>query len=129
MISQFYARRTGRQGAPVIINLVDDDGNECGSVSFDRISNDWRKYEAVITSTKTVDNASLVITTKGNGTLYLDMVSLFPQKTFNNRKNGLRADLVQALKDLNPKFFRFPWRLYCSWSWPGECVSLERFGW
>ncbi len=104
----FYARRTGRGGAPVSVSLVDGEGNECGSVSFDRIINDWRKYEAVITSDKTVDDASLVITTKGNGTLYLDMVSLFPQKTYNNRKNGLRADLVQALKDLNPKFFRFP---------------------
>ena len=104
----FYARRVGRDGAPVDVTLVDSDGSKCGYVSFDRLRNNWQKFEAVITATKTTDNASLVITTKGGGTLYLDMVSLFPQNTFNNRKNGLRADLVQSLKDLNPKFFRFP---------------------
>ena len=103
-----YARREGRQGGPVVVSLIDSDGNDCGSITIDRIGNDWRKYEAVITAEKTMDNASLSVTTKGNGTLYLDMVSLFPQKTYNERKNGLRKDLVQALKDLNPKFFRFP---------------------
>jgi alpha-L-arabinofuranosidase len=35
-------------------------------------------------------------------------VSLFPERTFRNRPNGLRADLAQAIADLNPKFVRFP---------------------
>ncbi|GHT26140.1 hypothetical protein AGMMS4957_21610 [Bacteroidia bacterium] len=34
--------------------------------------------------------------------------SLFPQKTFKNRKNGLRADLAQVIADMQPKFVRFP---------------------
>ena len=36
------------------------------------------------------------------------MISLFPQKTFHNRPNGLRADLAQVIADLKPKFMRFP---------------------
>ena len=36
------------------------------------------------------------------------MISLFPEKTFRNRPNGLRADLAQAVADLKPKFVRFP---------------------
>ena len=36
------------------------------------------------------------------------MISLFPQKTFKGRKNGLRADLAQTIADLQPKFVRFP---------------------
>ena len=36
------------------------------------------------------------------------MISLFPQKTFKGRKNGLRADLAQTLADLHPRFMRFP---------------------
>ena len=36
------------------------------------------------------------------------MVSLFPERTFKNRPNGLRADLAQAIADLQPKFMRFP---------------------
>ena len=42
------------------------------------------------------------------GTLDLEHISLFPEKTFNNRTNGLRRDLAQALKDLKPGIFRFP---------------------
>ncbi len=38
----------------------------------------------------------------------VDMISLFPQETFKNRKNGLRKDLAQAIADLKPKFVRFP---------------------
>jgi alpha-L-arabinofuranosidase len=38
----------------------------------------------------------------------VDLFSLFPQKTFKNRKNGLRADLAQVIADINPKFVRFP---------------------
>ncbi|MGL4373987.1 MAG: alpha-L-arabinofuranosidase C-terminal domain-containing protein, partial [Turicibacter sp.] len=34
--------------------------------------------------------------------------SLFPENTFNQRKNGLRADLAQLLKEINPGFIRFP---------------------
>ena len=38
----------------------------------------------------------------------LDHISLFPKNTFMNRKNGVRADLAQALKDLHPGVLRFP---------------------
>ena len=53
-------------------------------------------------------DARLVVLTTGTGTLGLDMVSLFPQQTFHNRPNGLRADLAQVIADLHPKFMRFP---------------------
>jgi alpha-L-arabinofuranosidase len=36
------------------------------------------------------------------------MVSLFPRKTWKNRVNGLRTDLVQMLAALKPGFMRFP---------------------
>ena len=42
------------------------------------------------------------------GAFRIDLVSLFPQETFHGRKNGLRADLAQAIADLKPKFIRFP---------------------
>ena len=38
----------------------------------------------------------------------LDFVSLFPKKTFNNRTNGLRPDLMSMLKGIQPSFMRFP---------------------
>ncbi len=36
------------------------------------------------------------------------MISLFPGDTWKNRPNGLRADLVQKLADMQPGFLRFP---------------------
>jgi alpha-L-arabinofuranosidase len=55
-----------------------------------------------------VPDARLVLLVKAPGQLALDEVSLFPQKTFKDRKNGLRADLAQCIADLHPKFMRFP---------------------
>ncbi len=45
---------------------------------------------------------------KVEGEYALDMISLFPQKTFKGHKNGLRADLAQAIADIHPRFVRFP---------------------
>jgi alpha-N-arabinofuranosidase len=39
--------------------------------------------------------------------LNFNLISLFPP-TYNNRPNGLRPDLVEALKGLNPSFLRMP---------------------
>ncbi|HLP76190.1 MAG TPA: alpha-L-arabinofuranosidase C-terminal domain-containing protein, partial [Candidatus Paceibacterota bacterium] len=46
-------------------------------------------------------------TTTSPGTLWLQNVSLFPP-TYKNRKNGNRADLMELLAGMKPKFLRFP---------------------
>jgi alpha-N-arabinofuranosidase len=83
-------------------------GEVYGQVSIDIAGDEWKKYEAVISSNATYANANFVLFIEEAGSVDVDMISLFPQKTFNNRKNGLRADLVQILKDLKPAFVRFP---------------------
>ena len=55
-----------------------------------------------------VSDARLEIAPTTAGTISLDMISLFPEKTFRNRPNGLRADLAQAIADIHPRFVRFP---------------------
>jgi alpha-L-arabinofuranosidase len=45
---------------------------------------------------------------EGNGTIDLDMISLFPSDTWKNRPGGMRADMVQMLADMKPGFVRFP---------------------
>lgn len=104
----FHARGGGRGGMPVTVALETADGRQIVAHEFDVRGDDWRKYEAVITTADAVDDARLVLVARRRGELRIDMVSLFPAATFNNRENGLRADLVQALADLNPKFLRFP---------------------
>lgn len=104
-----HVRAAGWSGnGAITATLVAGDGSECGSVMLGEATDDWSKLEGEITSSKTTDNARLVVTTQGSGQLDLDMISLFPKDTYNNRKNGLRKDLVQALVDMNPKFLRFP---------------------
>ena len=78
-------------------------------------SREWKKYEVVMRSPLTIDNAQLrLFLTNERGatgtdvTLDLEHISLFPVDTWMGEKNGLRRDLVQALYDLRPGVFRFP---------------------
>ncbi|MEK3685042.1 alpha-L-arabinofuranosidase C-terminal domain-containing protein [Paenibacillus sp. FSL R10-2736] len=71
-------------------------------------SSEWQKYELLIESNSTDPNAILIISAKGEGTFWLEFVSLFPKDTFKGRKNGLRTDLINMLQGLSPRFLRFP---------------------
>ena len=54
---------------------------------------DWTKVNTTLTSNTTDHAARLILYTTGTGTLYFDMVSLFPKETYNDRANGLRMTL------------------------------------
>lgn len=71
-------------------------------------SDQWRRYGVSLRPSSSSDSASLVILATSKGRITLDMVSLFPEHTFKNRRNGLRPDLAQALADMKPAFIRFP---------------------
>ncbi len=90
------------------VALVDTLGTVLASTEIIPESNDWKTYEAVFTPNKTEDKARLKITFEGNGSIDMDMISLFPKDTWKGRKNGLRKDLVELLDGLNPGFLRFP---------------------
>lgn len=96
----------------IVVTLIDDNGNAAGNeVSIKINAKNWKQYKAVLTANKTIANAKLSLCSASSilhSALYIDMVSLFPQKTFKNRKNGLRADLAQAIADIHPRFVRFP---------------------
>ncbi|MCH5377903.1 MAG: alpha-N-arabinofuranosidase, partial [Planctomycetes bacterium] len=104
-----YARTVDWAGdSALTVSLEDKEGAACGSIVLQGVDATWRKLEGVLTATKTTDEGRLVVTTTGQGTFNLDMVSLFPRDTFKGRKNGLRKDLAESLRDLDPKFLRFP---------------------
>lgn len=90
------------------IALIGNDSKELAKTVITTIGHEWKQKKAVLTAREGADNAKLIITPLDNGRYGLDMVSLFPQRTFKNRKNGLRADLAQMIADLKPKFVRFP---------------------
>jgi alpha-L-arabinofuranosidase len=96
--------------APVFlsVSLQTPKGKVLAEASVSTATKAWQKYTATLIAAETTDSASLVVLAKTEGQLALDMISLFPEKTFKNRPNGLRADLAQKLADMNPAFIRFP---------------------
>src|SRR5690606_22221449 len=103
-----FARASENNTVNLRIRLEDTNGKAIGEATIKRLSKTWKKHELTLTSSATVKNARLVIQLEQAGKVDLDMVSLFPEKTFHNRKNGLRADLAETIADMKPRFVRFP---------------------
>lgn len=83
------------------------DDTVCACVSFET-EGGWKKYAFEMVAEETFCDAKFYLTFEEAGECEVDMVSLFPRDTFMGRKNGLRADMAQALKDIKPGFVRFP---------------------
>ena len=103
-----YARTQSGMPVKLRINLVDSRNDLYEQKEIEVSGKEWKKYTVVLTPGVTEARSRLRITMATKGTVDLEHISLFPQKTFNNRPNGMRADLAQALKDLKPGVFRFP---------------------
>ncbi|PTX94884.1 alpha-N-arabinofuranosidase [Spartobacteria bacterium LR76] len=103
-----FTRRIDGAGFPITVRLESATGKLLGEVRLPAPKESWTKSGATITANSPDDRAHLVILTSGPGRTALDFISLFPEKTFRNRANGLRADLAQVIADLKPKFMRFP---------------------
>ncbi len=71
-------------------------------------SDEWTKLTGTLTAGASAAGAHLQVLLDEPGALDLDMISLFPVHTYNNRENGLRADMVEVLRAMRPGFLRFP---------------------
>ncbi len=103
-----FARLTAGSPALIVVRIESKSGDAIGEATFSSLTDKWQKYTAAIEAKASEADARLVVLTTGAGTFQFDTISLFPQKTFKNRVNGLRADLAQVIADLKPKFVRFP---------------------
>lgn len=99
---------SGYKGGKVDVLLLDKEGRKVGGTSVRITSDRWKRQKAVLKAEADVSEASLALVPQTAGKYEFDVVSLFPQKTFKGRTNGLRADLAQAIADLHPRFMRFP---------------------
>lgn len=95
-------------GTKLLVKLTDKQHNVLAQATVSTSAAGWKTSRAVLTATADATDARLELQPLSKGRLSLDMVSLFPQKTFKKRKNGLRADLAQAIADIRPRFVRFP---------------------
>jgi len=115
LFSAFGRDASGRTA--VRAELVSSNGQVLAQATLKGFDAKWAKKTATLRPSATEAKAQLRIVLDSPGTVDLDMISLFPKKTWKNRSNGLRADLVQWLADLKPGFFRFP----------GGCIVEGRY--
>lgn len=109
---RFYLRAEKDYSGNVIAKIRNpDDELDCKQELAVKADGAWHEYTSTLQSKKTDTKARFVLGFTGKGKVWVDYVSLFPEKTFKNRKNGLRQDVAQAIADLKPAFVR----------WPGGC--------
>lgn len=92
--------------APLTARLVSANGEELARGSIVGSSAVWAHKTLELVPTRTDPRARLQLSIQGRGSLFLDMVSLLPARTWKN--HGLRTDLAEAVAGLKPGFLRFP---------------------
>ena len=103
-----YAKSMSGKPEEFRVALEGKDGCEYAGLILQGGTAGWEKQEGRLVSSKTDTSARLVLTMPQKGRLALDFVSLFPEDTFMGRRNGMRKDIALKLKDMKPKFMRFP---------------------
>ena len=103
-----YARTKEREPMKIKIELVTDKNDICETKELEVSDKYWARYSIVLESRLTNEKSKIRLTLVTPGMIDLDHISLFPKNTVMNRKNAVRADLAQALKDLHPGVLRFP---------------------
>ena len=100
------ARATNGFKGPLTAQIIGKTGVKLAGGEISGLTGDWQYYSIILTAAETDTGARLELSAAGKGTLFLDMVSLMPNKTWKN--HGLRPDLAGALDGLKPAFVRFP---------------------
>lgn len=100
--------RSDSPSAGLRVSIQSSEGKILAEHTIEGLSADWKKFDATLSPTESMTGARLFISPTAPGTYYLDMVSLFPGRTWKNRPNGLRSDLMDMVAGLRPAFVRFP---------------------
>ena len=110
---RFFLRASQDYKGGVVARIVSSDNKVLAEKRFNvECKEGWNEYVGVLRAKDTDFKGSFELCFDAPGTVWVDYVSLFPEKTFNCRENGLRADVAQKLADLKPAFIR----------WPGGCI-------
>lgn len=103
-----FSRLLSNSPVSVKVSLQTRKGEVLAESQFKISAGNWEKQSVKLKPIANYDSAALVVALVSKGKIALDVISLFPEKTFMNRPNGLRSDLAQLLADMNPAFIRFP---------------------
>ncbi len=124
--ASFYAKADGPALGPVKISIVSNaTGETLASATIPALGAGWKRYSATMKTGNVPLSAAnhLALTVQNPGTLWLDLVSLFPP-TYKGREHGFRIDLMEKLAAMNPAFLRLPGGNYLE----GNHIA-ERFDW
>ncbi|HVW20403.1 MAG TPA: alpha-L-arabinofuranosidase C-terminal domain-containing protein [Opitutaceae bacterium] len=124
--ASFYAKASPGFAGTLTVSIESDEGGIVRArAEVASVGPAWKHYTVALTTGSIAPSAAnrLVIATDRPGTVWFDLVSLFPP-TWNNRPNGNRVDLMQLLSDLHPAFLRFPGGNYVE----GRTIDT-RFDW
>jgi alpha-N-arabinofuranosidase len=108
--ASFWASADNGFDGPVTLSIETSDGaTTWASADSPRIVNGWKKYTVTLKTAKATPSTTnrFVVSAHSKGTVWLSLVSLFPP-TYKNRPNGNRADIMELLAAMHPKFLRFP---------------------
>ncbi|KAK5129202.1 hypothetical protein LTR08_003752 [Meristemomyces frigidus] len=97
----------------VTVCLAGDDNVAYAEASVEvSTSSKWTQYNYTFSPTVSAPNSNNTLNftfaaSDLTGAVNFNLLSLFPP-TYKNRENGLRVDLMDAMADLHPAFFRMP---------------------
>lgn len=103
-----FAKNGDSKSKNLAIKLVTPDGRVLAKATVNINSPKWKKYSTTLIAVDGAKDTRLEVQMLSTGRIMVDIISLFPQKTFKNRKNGMRADLAETIAAIHPKFIRFP---------------------
>ncbi len=87
----------------VAVTLGDAEGGELGRGEL-QLTDEWARYEVVLKSAETSAEGRLCFRLLEDGRIALDAMIMLPVES-----DGIfRPDLLEALKELTPRFMRFP---------------------
>ncbi|DBA71494.1 TPA: aspartate-semialdehyde dehydrogenase-like protein [Trebouxia sp. C0005] len=109
----------------VTAKLESETGKEVyASADLGAISNSWSHSKVMLTSNATDAKGQLTLYVEGEADVAVRLVSLFPAENVKGAVlQPFRPDLLQYLKDLQPRFVRMPGGCYV------EGVRLETAAW
>ncbi len=122
----FYAKASSGDLGAVTVSLINNMSGKAGATAtVSGVSTAWKEYEFTLKTGAIEASAAnhLDITVGHAGTLWLNLVSLFPP-TYHDRVNGNRVDLMEKLAAMHPAFLRFPGGNYLE----GDHIP-ERYEW
>jgi alpha-N-arabinofuranosidase len=122
----FYAKADDAAVGPVTVSLVDNNtGKASATATVPALTTEWKKYDFLLKTGEVATSSTnhLLITVANPGSVWLDLVSVFPP-TYHNRENGNRSDLMAMMAAMHPKFLRLPGGNYLE----GDTIA-ERYQW